>query len=150
MGDLRGYADRPARRCRRGRHRGRQPDRPPSVITRDRRRDARLLAGVHLGQAAVLLAQPPAALRGLAGNQGIPPAWIVRGLGIRTLVQAAAEAIRPRPDVLRVGIVVDLLHAASMLAAAWIWPRYRRAAVASAGAAVASAAAGALLIRQRQ
>jgi hypothetical protein len=88
--------------------------------------------------------------RGIVGNEDVPPAWIMRVLGIRTLGQAAAEAIRPSPHVLRVGIVVDLLHAASMFAAARVWPRYRRAALASAGAAVASAAAGALLIRQRQ
>jgi hypothetical protein len=132
------------------RRRDPRADRPSTVITPDRRRDVRLLAGAHLGQAAVLIAQPPAVLRSIAGNQGVPPAWIVRALGVRTLAQAAAEGIRPRPDVLRLGALVDLAHAASMLAAARVWPRYRRAALVSAGTAGASAVAGAVLARQRR
>jgi hypothetical protein len=121
-----------------------------AVLTAPERRRGAAVAGVHLGQAAVLLAQPPALLRGIAGDQGIPPAWILRALGIRTLVQAATESIHPRLNVLRLGVAVDLAHAASMLPAAWIWPQDRRAALASAGAAVVSAAAGILLIREGQ
>ena len=44
---------------------------------------------------------------------GVPPAGIVRVLGARLLAQATAEAVRPRPDVLRLGVAVDLAHAAS-------------------------------------
>lgn len=114
------------------------------------RRGARLLAGAHLGQAALLLAQPPGVLRSIAGDHGVPPAWIMRLLGGRLLVQAAPEAIAASRNVLRLGVLVDLAHAASMLTAAQIWPRYRRAALASAGSASASALAGALLIRGRR
>lgn len=120
------------------------------MTTPDRRGGTRVLAGVHLGQAALLLAQPPGFLRSITGDHGVPPAWIVRALGARLLVQAAPEAIRPSRALLRLGVLVDLLHAASMLAAARIWPRYRRAALASAGSAAASALAGALLVRGRR
>lgn len=106
-----------------------------------------MLAGAHLTQAAVLLASAPPALRRVAGDCGVPPTWIVRVLGARTLVQGAAETVRPTPAVLRVGVAVDVTHAASMLLAAWRWPRYRRAALVSAGAAASSALAGALLAR---
>lgn len=120
------------------------------MTTPDRRGGARLLAGAHLGQAALLLAQPPGVLRTITGDHGVPPAWIVRVLGVRLLAQAAPEAIRPHRTLLRLGVLVDLVHAASMLAAARIWPRYRRAALASAGSAGASALAGALLARGRR
>jgi hypothetical protein len=119
------------------------------VTTTQPRRGARLLARVHLGQAVVLLAQPPGVLRRITGDYGVPPAWIVRVLGARILIQAVAEAVSPSRNILRVGLVVDLTHAASMLAAAQVWPRYRRAALASAGGAGASIVAGALLVRAR-
>ncbi len=120
------------------------------MTTPDRRRRARLLAGAHVAQAALLLAQPPGVLRRISGDEGVPPAWIVRVLGARILVQAAPEAISPGPTVLRLGILVDLVHAASMLAAERIWPRYRRAALASAASAGLSALAGVLLVRGRR
>lgn len=111
---------------------------------------ARLLAGIHVGQAVVLLAQPPGALRSLAGEGGVPPAWIMRVLGARLLLQAAPEAMAPSRSLLRLGVLVDLVHAVSMIAAARIWPRYGRATLASAGSAGASALAGALIARARQ
>lgn len=120
------------------------------MTTPDRRLGARLLAGAHLGQAAVLLVQPPGVLRAVTGDRGVPPAWIVRFLGARLLVQATPEAISPSRNILRLGVLVDLAHAASMLAAARVWPRYRRAALASAGSAGASALAGALIVRGRR
>lgn len=86
-------------------------------------------------------------MRSVTGRHGAPPGWIVRVLGARLLAQAAPEAIRPSRRLLRLGLVVDLTHAASMLAAARIWPRYRRAALASAASAAASAVAGALIVR---
>jgi hypothetical protein len=118
------------------------------VTTTQPLRGARLLAGTHLGQAVVLLAQPPDVLRRITGDDGVPPAWIVRVLGARILIQAVPEAISPSPNVLRLGVVVDLVHAASMLAAARVWPRYRRAALASSGSAGASAVA--LIVRGRR
>jgi len=120
------------------------------VSTPDQQRLTRLLGGAHLGQAAVLLAQPHAVLRAITGDHGAPPSWIVRVLGTRILLQAAPETIRPSPTILRLGVAVDLTHAASMLAAARIWPRYRRAALASAGSAAASALASLLIVRGRR
>jgi hypothetical protein len=120
------------------------------VSTPGRRREARLLAGAHLAQAAMLLAAPPGVLRSIAGDHGVPPVWIVRVLGVRILVQAAPEAISASPNILRLGVLVDLAHGASMLAAARVWPRYHRAALVSAVSAGASAVAGALLVRGRR
>jgi len=114
------------------------------------RRGAAVLTGAHLMQAAVLLAQPPGVLRAVAGNQTVPPSWNVRVLGLRTLAQAIAEGVRPTRDVLRAGVAVDLAHAASMLTAARVWPRYRRAALTSAGTAGISALTGIFLAEAGQ
>lgn len=107
----------------------------------------RALAGAHAGQAAVLLTQPPGLLRTTLGDRGVPPAWIMRVLGARLLAQAAAESASPNRNIVRLGVLVDLTHAATMLAAALVWPRYRRAALASAGSAGVSALAGTLIVR---
>ena len=104
-----------------------------------------MLARAHLVQAALLLTQPPDVLRVVVGGRDVPPVWIVRLLGVRTLAQSAAEFSRPRRDVLIIGVGVDAAHAASMLAAAKVWPRYRRAALISAASATASAVVGAVL-----
>lgn len=108
-----------------------------------------ILFAAHLGQGALLLARPRAVLSAVARKQDTPPEWIARLLGIRMLAQAAAEGIRPSRGVLGTAVAVDLVHAASMVGAAQLWPRYRRAALASAGSAGVSAAAGALLARTR-
>jgi hypothetical protein len=120
------------------------------VNTAQQLRWTRLLAGAHLGQAVALLVQPPGVLRSITGRGSAPPAWIVRVLGARLLAQATSEVIAPGRNLLRLGVLVDLTHAASMLIAARVWPRYRRAALASAGSAGVSALAGALLVRGRR
>lgn len=112
---------------------------------RPRRGATRVLAGAHCAFAVLLLAQPPAVLRAVAGDQDVPPSWIIRILGVRTLAQGAAEFLRPRRDVLVLGVTVDLAHAATMVAAAAVWPHYRRAALISAGGATTSAVVGAVL-----
>jgi hypothetical protein len=111
------------------------------------RRRHRALAAAYLAQAAVLLAQPPAVLRVIVGGHDVPPSWIVRVLGIRTLAQGLVEITRPNRRLLRVGVAVDLTHAASMLAAARVWPAYRRAALISAGSAAVSAIVGGLNVQ---
>lgn len=107
----------------------------------------RALAAANFAQAAVLLAQPPAVLRVIVGDHDVPPSWIVRVLGIRTLAQGLVESLRPSRRLLRVGVAVDLTHAASMLAAARVWPAYRRVALTSAGSAAASAIVGVLNVQ---
>jgi len=94
---------------------------------------------------ALLLTQPPPVIRLIAGDRDVPPPWIIRILGVRTLAQGTAEYLRPSRDVLILGVAVDLAHAASMVAAATVWPHYRRAALISAGSAATSAALGALV-----
>lgn len=70
---------------------------------------------------------------------------IVRVLGARLVLQAGVDvAVGPRTRV--VDVVVDLAHAASMVAAAARWPTHRRTALVSAalagGTAVLDLAAG--------
>jgi hypothetical protein len=83
----------------------------------------------------------------VSGTGPIPETAVVRILGGRQLLQGAAVLIRPAPALVIGALVVDVLHATSMLAAALIWPGYRRAAQTSAAVAGASAAAGALVLR---
>jgi hypothetical protein len=68
-------------------------------------------------------------------------------LGIRHLAQAATTAWAPIPEVAAVGTVIDLCHAASMLALAAARQPLRRAELADACAAAALAVAEAA--RQR-
>ena len=93
---------------------------------------------VVLGAWGAGLLTAPGRLAGLVGGPP-PPAAIVRVLGARRLVQELALLRWPSPGVAVAAAAVDGLHAASMLAAAGLWPRYRRAALTSAGVAAGSA-----------
>jgi hypothetical protein len=64
---------------------------------------------------------------------------VARVLGARMLVQAAADHLFGA-RVRRLGIAVDLAHAASMVPVAVRWPEHRRTAVVSATAAAGTAA----------
>ena len=70
---------------------------------------------------------------------------VVRALGARQVVQAAASQPAPTAPVLALGAGVDLLHAATMLAVAVAAPgkRRRRAALIETAAALGFAVAGA-------
>jgi hypothetical protein len=76
---------------------------------------------------------------------GLPPSRrarrVARVLGVRHLAQAAITALNPGPEVVALGVVVDLLHAASMFAFAAVVPDLRRAELADAFAATALAVA---------
>ncbi len=76
---------------------------------------------------------------------GQPPSrrarQVARVLGVRHLAQAAITALNPGPEVVALGVVVDLLHAASMFAFAAIVPDLRDAELADALAATALAVA---------
>jgi hypothetical protein len=76
---------------------------------------------------------------------GRPPSrrarQVARILGVRHLAQAAITALNPGPEVVALGVVVDLLHAASMYAFAAVVPDLRRAELADALAATALAVA---------
>ena len=96
----------------------------------------------------LLLGVPDAVTGVIAGDQPRPPAWLVRVLGGRLLVQGVLEYIRPRRSVVLAGAAVDTAHAASMIAAAALLPAYRRTALASAAEATVSAALTASVARQ--
>jgi hypothetical protein len=103
------------------------------------RRALRVASSVALiGWGAALLARPDDVAAGVAGRP-IPPSWLVRVLGARQLLQQLVVLAAPTPAVANAASAVDLTHAASMLAALPLAPRYRRAELASAAVAVGSA-----------
>lgn len=105
----------------------------------DRRDRRRVGAGVLLlSWGAALLARPEQ-IADVVGGGTAPPAWIVRVLGARGVVQEAVVLLVPTRRVALAAAGTDVLHALSMLAAAAIWPRYRRCELASAGVASVSA-----------
>jgi len=83
----------------------------------------------------------------VSGSGAVPNPAVVRILGGRQLLQGGALLIRPESPLVIGALAVDALHATSMVGAAIVWPRYRRAALTSAAVATASAGAGALVLR---
>jgi hypothetical protein len=75
---------------------------------------------------------------------------IDRLLGTRHLAQAIVSQAAPTNRVLVLGAGVDLVHVATMLAAAGLSARRRRAALAEAVAALAFAMAGILAAQRAQ
>lgn len=96
-------------------------------------RGARAAGAAQLLIGAGILARP--------GARGAPPA-VARVLGVRSVGQGLAVALRADATAVRLGVASDLLHATTMVAAMAIWPKYRRAAATSAALAVASAGLG--------
>lgn len=78
---------------------------------------------------------------------GPPP--VVRVLGARYVVQALGGTWVHRAWVPGVDAAVDLVHAGSMLGAAAVWPRHRRAALTSAALAAGFAVADLSSARRR-
>ena len=91
------------------------------------------------GWGAVLLTRPRAVAELVAGDSATPPTAVVRVLGARRLVQHLLVLATPTRTVVLASAATDALHAASMVAAAVIWPEYRRSALVSASVATASA-----------
>lgn len=105
--------------------------------------------GVTAALGAAMVIRPRAVAGLVSSGASSPSPVIVQVLGARQLLQGVAVmASRGRPSLLTVGSVVDGLHAASMLAAARWWPRYRQPALTSAAVAGSSAVIGALLRRR--
>jgi hypothetical protein len=107
----------------------------------------RIWAAATATAGAVTLIRPHAVARLVSGTGSTPVAPVVRILGARQLLQGTAVLIRPAPALVIAALAVDVLHATSMVAAAVIWPGYRRAALTSAAVASTSAVAGALSLR---
>jgi hypothetical protein len=94
------------------------------------------------GYGAALLCAPGPMIGVVTGQ---PPTRrarrVARVLGVRHLAQAAITARNPGPEVVALGVIVDLLHAASMFALAVAVQDLRRAELADALAATALAVA---------
>jgi hypothetical protein len=95
------------------------------------------------GLGAALLTRPRDVVRTLCGGSAEPPETVLRVLGARQVAQEVVLLAKPSPAVLTGAAGTDLLHAASMAAAALVWAQYRRPALTS-GAIAASSAAAAL------
>lgn len=107
---------------------------------------ARLLGGTTAAVGGALMVWPHELAVRFSKGTRTPGNGIVRVLGARQLVQGATQVARPNPEVLIAGIIVDLLHASSMLALSVFWTAYRRPALSSAAVATASALAGAAVL----
>ncbi len=101
---------------------------------------SRLLGVVTLVGGSVLAVVPGRLAGALAGPVAPPPAAVVRLLGLRYVVQGAAQLLAPTRGVLAASAAADGLHGASMVALAVASPTYRRPAALSAVVAVLSAA----------
>ena len=98
---------------------------------------------VRAGYGAALLCAPGPIIGAVTGQPPSPRArQVARVLGVRHLAQAAVTAVNAGPEVVALGVVVDLLHAASMFAFAAVVPDLRQAELADALAATALAVAG--------
>jgi hypothetical protein len=99
-----------------------------------RRRLTRLLSGAGAVWGLTLLAAPERVVDALCPELPRSRRWAVPLLGARLVVQHGAVLAVPGARTVRVGSVVDLLHAASMVPLARSVP-YRRAAVVSGAVA---------------
>ena len=93
---------------------------------------ARMSRLLRVAWGTILLVRPEAVLAA-AGvrDPGMVP--VARVLGARHLLQAAAIGPAAPPGLRRLGAATDVLHVASLAAAAALLPRRRRAAIADAG-----------------
>ena len=113
-----------------------------------RRRLGRLLGAAQAVLGWLLITRPEQLAAMSAGPKGKrAPRWLVRVLGLRSLIQGVITAVRPTDTVLAGGALVDATHAVSMLPLIVSSPRYRRAAAISTLTAAASAGAGAFIPR---
>lgn len=101
------------------------------------------------GYGAALLCAPGPMIRLRTGQTPSRRAsQVARVLGIRHLVQATITAWAPAPETVAIGAVLDLCHAASMLAFAARYKSLRRAELADALVAAALAVAEPTLARR--
>lgn len=109
---------------------------------------ARVLGIGQAGLGVLMIVRPQPVASAAAGSNGRPASrWVIRLLGVRSLLQGAVTAAAPNSVILVAGALVDAAHAASMAPLIAGSPRYRRAAAISAVVATISAGAGALAAR---
>jgi hypothetical protein len=114
-------------------------------VTAEGARRRAIIRTISAGSGLVGLAmvvEPARVTRLVSANRSEPPTWVVRLLGGRLVAQHALVLARPAHGTVLAGAVVDVLHAASMVAVAAVGRRYRRPAAVSAAAAAVSAAVG--------
>ena len=113
-----------------------------TIVRRAASRSRLLVPLARAGYGTALLCAPGPMIGVVTGQ---PPSrrarQVARILGVRHLAQAAITALNPGPEVVALGVIVDLLHAASMFAFAATVPDLRRAELADALAATALAVA---------
>jgi hypothetical protein len=88
----------------------------------------------------ILVAFPNATAARVAGNEPLPPSWLVRLLGLRLLGQGSWLTADPSDRVLCWGTIIDALHGSTMLAAVAASRSHRRSATVAAAVAAASVA----------
>ena len=103
------------------------------------------LAAVRGAFGLTLMVAPGATARRASGGARIdePTLLVARVLGARHVLQAALVG-RRTGALARLGVAIDLVHAATALALGATDSRHRRLAFTNAGAAAVFAAAGAL------
>jgi hypothetical protein len=99
----------------------------------------RAISWLLLGWGVALFAAPARMAEAMLGGAPVPPTPVMRALGARSAVQQAVLLLHPSRGLGRLGAGVDVVHALSMVAAAVLWPDYRRAALTSGGVAIGSA-----------
>lgn len=104
-----------------------------------RRWITRLLAAAGVWSGVALLTRPQQVVDAVAPAFPRERLWLVRALGGRLLAQHGTVLLAPRPQLVRAGSAVDLVHAATMVPFV-ASPRYGRAARVSGGLAAAYAA----------
>jgi hypothetical protein len=103
----------------------------------------RLMQGVRLVWGGLLLVAPGIALEAITGRPATrSQERLLRVLGARHLLQGGVDLVRPTRGLLRAGVAVDLLHAATCAGAVALSPEWRRAALIDGTGAVGFAAGG--------
>jgi hypothetical protein len=97
-----------------------------------------------------LLTAPTSTVLAATGPGPVPPEPIIRVLGARRVLQHVLVAGTSSPAIAWASVATDVLHCASMVAAARIWPQYRRAELTSAGIAAGAAVVTALAAGPRR
>lgn len=112
-----------------------------------------LLRGLGLARVAVGTLWLAGLATGRPGaGAGLPTAGRAAAtvLAVRDLAQGSWLVVQPEPPAAEAGAVIDVLHGLSMLPLLVLAPRYRKAAVTSAGAATGWALASAWLLSRPQ
>jgi hypothetical protein len=105
---------------------------------------------IRAGYGAALIWRPRAILQARTGSPPSRRACVIcRVLGLRHLAQAAVCGAYPARWLVRAGVAVDLLHAASMVALAGEDAHLRPAALGDSAVAGGFAAVGGVVLRAR-